>query len=158
MLWERSQTGTTSISLITDCSRPLGISVNSHSVGLAKKFIYNTIHDLVDILGPGMWVIDIQAAYHAVLIAPEQCTYLGFSWELDGSTEYYAENRLCFGMTTGLYYFHSISSMVAEDLKNCFKIYVIHYLDDYLLVSPTLEGAILGQSATIKVLHIWGSI
>ena len=53
---------------ITDCSRPEGLSVNSHSDSLAPKFSFKNIDFAVDMLKEGdmMSVIDIQSAYRAL--------------------------------------------------------------------------------------------
>lgn len=60
--------GPSSIRLITDCSRPTGVSVNAHCGVLARKFCYNTVRDVVSGLTPGCYlsVIDIQSASMAV--------------------------------------------------------------------------------------------
>lgn len=141
--------GSDSIRPITDCSRPLGQSVNNHSISLAKKFWYATIHDVTDLISRGYYlsVIDIQAAYRTVPILPAHRQYLGFQWELDGHQTYYTDNRLCFGLTTGPYYFNSISQFVADVLYYCFGVTIIHYLDDYLVISSDYEGGLYGQKA-----------
>lgn len=150
--------GPNAIRPITDCSRPLGQSVNDHSLTLAKKFRYHTIQDVVDQLSPASFlsVIDIQAAYRAVPIAPGHRKFLGFSWDLGEGKEYYTDNRLCFGMTTGPFYFNSISTFVAEALWYCFGVRIIHYLDDYLVISPSFQETLQGQLATIKFLRFLG--
>lgn len=118
--------GSDSICSITDCSRPLGEAVNAHYGNLAKKFTYNSFHDVAACLVPNCYlsVIDIQSAFWAVPIFPAHRKYLGFRWELDGSDSYFIDNRLCFGVTTGPFYFHSISHFVAEILEIVFKIII----------------------------------
>ena len=39
-------------------------------------------------------VVDIKAAYRSVPIREEHRKYQGFTWELDGETRHYVDNRL----------------------------------------------------------------
>lgn len=150
--------GPDSIRPITDCSRPVGVAVNDHSDFLARTFQYNTIHDVVALLVPGshMSVIDIQSAYRAVPIYPPHRDFLGFKWQLGDEEQYFIDNRLCFGVKTGPYYFHSISCFVADVLRSCLDVLVVHYLDDYIVVSDTYDEALRGQLLTIKLLRYLG--
>lgn len=79
-----------------------------------------------------MTVVDIQAAYRAVPIFPEHRKYLGFIWEWEGQARYFQDNRLCFGLSTGPFYFHSISCLLADFLKSSLNVSLVHYLDDYI--------------------------
>lgn len=150
--------GINDIRPITDCSRPEGRAVNDHCATLVKKFTYNSIQDVVDIINPGsmMSVIDIQAAYRAVPVFPPHRDYLGFSWAWEGKDRYFVDNRLCFGLSTGPYYFHSISCFIAEILKNVFDVALVHYLDDYIVIAPTLSEALRDQNYTISTLRYLG--
>lgn len=105
--------GKTGIRPITDCSRPVGKSVNSSCDTLVQKFSYSSMKDVVDLITPGSYlaIVDIQAAYRAVPIHPNHRQYLGSKWMIDGKERYLEDNRLCFGLTTGPYYFHSISTL-----------------------------------------------
>lgn len=149
--------GTDSIRPITDCSRPTGEAVNNHCSSLTQKFTYNGIHDVVALLQPNdyMSVIDIQSAYRAVPIHPSHRKYLGFQWEFEGEPTYFTDNRLCFGLSTGPFYFHSISKFIADVLQ-FLGVNVVHYLDDYIVISNSYQGALQSQLWTIKVLRYLG--
>lgn len=54
------------------------------------------------------------------------------------------------------YYFHSISCLVADVLRNCFGIPVVQYLDDYMFVYPIREGASENQKLAIRLLRYLG--
>lgn len=150
--------GPNGIRPITDCSFPSGQSMNNFCGFLLSKFSYSTIQDAVKLLEPGyfMSVVDIKSAYRAVSITPEHRTYLGFEWTLDGKSEYYMDNRLCFGLTLGPCYFNSISIFIATILKKWLQVSVVQYLDDYLIVAPTKESAEASQWRVIKLLRFLG--
>lgn len=150
--------GENDIRPITDCSCPEGRAVNDHCATLVKKFTYNTVQNVVELIKPGyvMTVVDIQAAYRAVPVYPAHREYLGFNWVWQGYPQYFIDNRLCFGLSSGPYYFHSISCFVAEILSSAFGVSLVHYLDDYIIVAPTLELALSGQKFTIVTLRYLG--
>lgn len=150
--------GEDSIRPITDCSLPLGVAVNDHSTHLAQNFRYNTIHDVVALISPGsyMSVVDIQSAYRAVPVFPKHRSYLGFRWELVDGGHYYVDNRLCFGVTTGPFYFHSISCFISEILQARLGVVIVRYLDDYIIITDTFEGTLTGQLLTIRLLGYLG--
>lgn len=143
---------------ITDCSRPPDVSVNNHCSSLVRKFSYSSIQDVVQMIGPEffMSVVDIQSAYRAVPIFPGHRPYLGFQWELNGIRSYYVDNRLCFGLAVGPYYFHTISCFVADVLRATTGSHVVQYLDDYIVASPTYNETARSQAAIIRLLRYLG--
>lgn len=114
--------------------------------------------DVIDLVSPPSYlaVVDIQAAYRAVSIYPGHRKYLGSKWTLDGKEVFLEDNRLCFGLSSGPYYFNSISNFVAHVLRNIFNVSVVQYLDDYMVVSSTAEGATSDQHTTINLLRFLG--
>lgn len=150
--------GADDIHPITDCSRPEGRAVNDNCTSLVKKFTYSSVQDVVELIEPGYFlsVVDIQAAYRAVPVYPAHRNYLGFQWCWEGENRYFVDNRLCFGLSTGPFYFHSISCFVAEIVTSVFGITLIYYLDDYIIIAPTFETALMGQKLTIVTLRYLG--
>lgn len=136
----------------------MGRAINSKCTTLVERFTYNSVHDVVALIEPGfvMTVVDIQAAYRAVPIFPDHHQYLGFRWFWHGKDRYFVDNRLCFGLSTGPYYFNSISCLLAEFLKSNFGIALVHYLDDYIIVAPNMRVALEGQRLVISTLRYVG--
>lgn len=143
---------------ITDCSRPLGRSVNNHSSSLVQPFHYMSIDNVTEILecGDFMSVIDIKSAYRAVCIRPEHRKYLGFKWEIDGVVRTFCDNRLCFGLRTGPCHFNMISVFIARMLYQMYDIVVIHYLDDFLCKGSSFEECIFAQNCVINIIRFLG--
>lgn len=100
--------------------------------------------------------MDIKAAYRAVSLAPKHRSYLGFEWILDGKSEYYVDNRLCFGLTLGPCYFNSISCFIANILQSWLEVPIIQYLDDYFIVASPREATKIGQWKVFKLLRFLG--
>lgn len=143
---------------ITDCSRPVDRSVNFHCDSLVTEFHYMSVEDVVDILLPGdyMAVIDIKAAYRAVMIDPSHPKYAGFRWTLDGETSNYVDNRLCFGLCSGPAYFNEISCFLAAVLRNRCQIQIVPYLDDFICLGRSLEDCLAAQSCILSLLRYVG--
>lgn len=59
---------------ITDCSRPVGSSVNSHMSSTFREFCYSTVDQVVELIQPEMYMasVNISAAYRSVMIHPSQ--------------------------------------------------------------------------------------
>lgn len=143
---------------ITDCSRPEGVSVNSHVEGLPISVKYKSVDDVVDMLNQFdyMGVIDIKSAYRSVSINPEHVRYQGLKWEFDDGVSYLEDHRLCFGLKCGPHYFSLISDFIQAKLVDLYGIRVVNYLDDYITISDSVEGCGANQLCVIKLLRYLG--
>lgn len=143
---------------ITDCSRPVGVSVNYHGSALVEKFHYLSVDDVTDLLLPNdfMATVDIKAAYRAVLIDPAHRQFMGFRWEIDGVSHEFVDNRLCFGLRSGPAYFNSISTFLATYLRQVHGLYIVQYLDDFLCLDRTYEKCVVAQNCIIDLLRFVG--
>lgn len=103
-----------------------------------------------------MSVVDIQLAYRAVLIFPAHRVYLGFHWKLEDVSTFYVDNRLCFGLAVGPYYFHTISCLITDFLRVTSKNFVVQYLDDFIVASPSYDETARNQAAVIRLLRYLG--
>lgn len=143
---------------ITDCSRPEGISINDHVNPSDLKFTYKNIDNVTDMLNHGdyMSVIDIKNAYRCVSVNPEQIRYQGLSWEIEGEQRYLIDNRLCFGLRCGPYFFNLISEFIHDKLVQLYNIRLVNYLDDYLTMCNSYEGCLENQRLVIAMLRFVG--
>lgn len=141
---------------ITDCSRPSN-SVNCFMSSTAKKFNFSKIEDtrkLVVAGGVGC-VVDISNAYRHVAVYPPHRQYLGFKWELEGSSMYFEDNSLCFGLRSAPSIFNSISDLIVR-LMFRQGIPCQGYLDDYFLASTSYAECKTKQGKLIDLLACIG--
>ena len=150
--------GDNGIRNITDCSRPVGISVNYHCDSLLENFCFKSVEDVVDLLGPGdyMSVIDIKAAYRAVPIREAHRKFQGFSWELEDNKCWFVDNRLCFGLRLGPKYFNYISNFVYDVLTELYGLNVVNYLDDFIAVAPSMSDCNVARDKVVGMLRFLG--
>lgn len=143
---------------ITDCSKPVDVSVNYHCASLVLPFKFMNIKDVVAMLQPGefMAVVDIKSAYRAVIILPEHRQYMGFHWTLDGEKRMFQDNRLCFGLRTGPCNFNMISCFLADVLRQRQHIRLVNYLDDLLCIGSSFEACQDAQNSVISLLRFVG--
>ena len=143
---------------ITDCSRPLGKSVNNFCDTLIDEFCFKNVGTVVDMLSEGdyMTVVDIKSAYRAVPIREDHRKFQGFSWVLDGEKRWFVDNRLCFGLRLGPKYFNFLSNFVYEVLSVKFGLQVVNYLDDFIAISKNLESCLHAQNCMISTLRFLG--
>ena len=76
--------------------------------------------------------IDVKSAYRIVPVHPEDILLLGMRWQ-DGV---YIDKALPFGLRSAPKIFNAIADDLTWILQNQGVRFVLHYLDDFLLVGP----------------------
>lgn len=139
---------------ITDCRRPIGISINNYMCTTAKEFHYKTLDYVADIILPGDYlsVVDISSAYRTVHIFPAHRTYQGFSWE----DRYYVDNRLAFGLKCAPFIFTCISDFIVRTLGRYGYHRCVNYIDDFLCIGDSYDSCFESQQFLIKLLNYVG--
>lgn len=76
---------------ITDCKRPLTLSVNNYMSTTHQQFCFAKIDDVADLMQKNMYMssVDISSAYRTVNIHPSDYQYQGIRWEHSGKSQYY---------------------------------------------------------------------
>ena len=143
---------------ITDCSRPVGRSVNNFCDSLITDFCFKSVDNVVEMLSSNefMTVVDIKSAYRAVPIKEEHRKYQGFSWVVDGKPRWFVDQRLCFGLRLGPSFFNTISNFVHEILSKMFGLRVVNYLDDFIAIGTNMTQCLEAQSRIIELLRYLG--
>ena len=100
------------------------------------RFKYERLTDLQSVLHGGEWLVkfDLEAGYHHIPLHKSQHHLFGF--EFEGTL--YTWRQLFFGLTSAPYYF----TMILRDVAKRWRfdgIVLVHYLDDFLLVSRSRE-------------------
>lgn len=90
--------------------------------------------------------VDLEKAYYSISIHKESRKYLRFM--LDGSTFEYSS--LPFGLSSAPYIFTRLMKVVFANLR-CSGFSSMFYLDDCLLISPTMEDCYQYISATTSL-------
>ena len=147
-----------SIRPITDCSRPLNVSVNNHCTSLVSKFSFKSVADVTAILNQNdfMTVVDIKSAYRAVPIDPAHRKYQGFIWEWGGKNRFFVDNRLCFGLSLGPMHFNLLSNFIHDVLSVKYSMQVVNYLDDFIAISSDHASCVCAEMNIVKLLRFLG--
>ena len=84
---------------ITDCLRPLGLSINNYMDSTCSEFSYKSVDLVASYMTKGcfMATIDNFSAYRSISVIPDQWTYQGIWWEFEDDCTYLLDSRLCFG-------------------------------------------------------------
>ena len=123
--------------LITDLSSPKGHSVNDGIDPSLTSLHYASIDDAVAIiqrLGPGSWLakLDLKAAYRNVPVHPDDQHLLATCW----NNCIYIDKSLPFGLRSAPKIFSAIADAVLWAMHVNGLPWIIHYLDDFLLLAP----------------------
>ena len=124
--------------IIHHLSAPEGTSVNDFISRDDFSLSYITIDDAVKAImeygvGALLTKLDIRNAFRLIPVRPEDRPLLGICWE----GLYYFESVLPFGLRSSPYIFDRVASAIEWAIKtNCSIKHLMHYLDDYLHVSP----------------------
>eukprot|EP01102_Stenamoeba_stenopodia_P007288 TRINITY_DN203_c0_g1_i1.p1 TRINITY_DN203_c0_g1~~TRINITY_DN203_c0_g1_i1.p1 ORF type:complete len:627 (+),score=30.83 TRINITY_DN203_c0_g1_i1:642-2522(+) len=101
--------------------------------------------------GDHMVTGDLQDGYFHVAILPEHRTYLGFEWE----GKFFHYNVLPFGLSFAPLVFTKILRPIVEHFR-LLGIRIIFYIDDFLIISATLRGALRDRDLVLDTLRSLG--
>lgn len=129
--------------LVFDLSQPNGLSVNdfiSKDEFPTSYTHFDMATELVHLTGRGCFLtkVDIKHAYRLLPVRPEDRPLLVYYWQ----GKYYVDLVLPFGGRSSASIFTSFSDLVCWILRNKRKLTVIHYSDDFLIISVTLPDAL----------------
>ena len=128
--------------MIVDLSAPKGCSVNDGISPELSSLSYPSIDHLASLItskGKGAWLVkaDIKEAYRMIPVHPEDQHLLGLAWQ--GTA--YIDKRLPFGLRSAPKVFSAVADALQFILCNKGVTHSLHYLDDYILVTDSLEEA-----------------
>ena len=126
-----------SIRLIMDLSQPKGESINdfiSKEEFPCKYTPFDEATRLIREAGKGCYLtkVDIKHAYRLLPVRPDDWPLLVYHWE----GQYCVDLKLPFGGRSSASIFTDFADLVCWIINNKFNLVVIHYSDDYLLISP----------------------
>ena len=143
---------------ITDCRRPLHKSINNYMTTTFESFNYATTDQVSELLTQGCYMatVDIASAYRSDPIRPDQWTFQGISWLLEGVRTYLYDVRLCFGLRCAPFVFTQISNFIVRVMSRLGFKNVISYIDDFIVVEPTRDRCVAGQATLFELLGSLG--
>ena len=124
--------------LILDLSSPAGFSVNDGICPEYCSLSYTSVDEaakLVCSLAQHSLLakpVDIQSAYRIVPVHPEDHLLLGMVWQ----GNLFVDTALPFGLRSAPRIFTAVADVLAWRAKFEGITYIIHYLDDFLVVAP----------------------
>ncbi len=123
--------------LIIDLSFPASFSVNDGITSTCCSLQYSSVENAVDIInhlgrGTELVKIDLSNAYRIVPVHPDDQPLLGICWQ--GNT--YVDRALPFGLRSAPKIFSAVADFLTWILHCEGVLFVIHYLDDFLIFGP----------------------
>ena len=139
-----------SIRPITDCRRPLGLSINTKMSDVCSTFSYRNLDNVVEFMTPlcVLTVIDISHAYRSVNVFPAHAKYQGFAWDLGSGNEFYPDHCLCFGCV-----FTQIGDFIVRCMARLGFQKVVNYIDNFIICECTFDSCLLGQQTLIRLVR-----
>ena len=139
-----------SIRLIMDLSQPKGESINDFISKDEFPCNYTPFDEATRLVlktGRGCYLtkVDIKHAYRLLPVRPEDWPLLVYCWE----GQYYVDLKLPFGCRSSAGIFSDFSDLICWIINNKYHLVVIHYSDDYLLVSPSILSLAMQQKQTL---------
>lgn len=135
---------------ITDCHRPLQVSINNFKTETAQEFTFKPLDDVCRGLeGDYMATIDIKAAYRSVSIRPEHWGYQGIEWEINKNRVFMVDTHLF--LKCAPFIFSTLSNFVIRCLNWRGVDNVYCYLDDYIVSGRSFDEC---QRKQIQVIHL----
>lgn len=117
------------------------------------SFKLEGIDKVAELASSGDYMVtgDLKDGYFHVAILPEHRTYLGFEWE--GRLFHY--NVLPFGLSFAPLVFTKILRPIVEHFR-LLGIRIIFYIDDFLIISATLDGSLRERDLVLDTLRALG--
>lgn len=142
---------------ITDCKRPIGISVNNFMTTTWEEFSFESIDNVTRSLCKGDFIatVDITSAYRSVTIRPEHWKYMGLRWKINGQDTLLNDTRLCFGQKCAPFIFSALSSFVVRCMHRRGFVRTFCYLDDFVLIGESFEAC---QRAQLTLINLLGEL
>ena len=135
--------------IIYHISAPTGSSINDFidANTYTLTFTYCTVDDaytIINKLGQGALLskIDLKNAFRLMPVRQEDWNLLGIHWK----SKYYIDTCLPFGLRSAPFLFNRLADAIHWILQNNYEVHhLLHYLDDFLTVGPTLAIIIYQQ-------------
>ena len=105
---------------ITDCKRPLGLSVNCHMNSTFSTFSYASCDDAISLMSPGCYMccVDLQSAYRSVNVYPDDRKYCGLSWDFGNGPVFLEDNCISFGQRSAPFIFSRMTDFISRNMRN----------------------------------------
>ena len=101
---------------------------------------------------PFMVKVDLKNAFRQVPVHPDDQWLLGCEW----NNGYYYHTRLPFGLRSSPYLFNRVADSLQWVLEDRGVTSLIHYLDDFLAVSPTLSTGLQCRQVMLDTMDFLG--
>ena len=123
-----------------------------------QEFTFTKIDDITENMEPGSWfaVVDLKSDYRTIHISPDDRTYQGFVWDVQGESAYFLDNCLCFGLKCAPYLFSRLTDFVIRCMTRRNITGIFGYLDDFLIVANSYEACKEKLQSIIRVLRYLG--
>lgn len=139
--------------MIMHLSAPPSSSIND---GIDKEQFslrYSSLDDatkLIASIGQGAYLtkIDLKNTFRLVPVAKQDWQLLGIHWR----GKYYVDKQLPFGLRSAPFLFNELATALHWILQTNYCIGpIIHYLDDYLLIAPTMAACQQAKTAMLSL-------
>ena len=147
------------VRVIIDCSAPGEIHpVNAYTDQVCIPFSYNSVDDVTDLLtgSEHLATVDISDAYRSISTDVESSSRQGLSWEVNGITTYYRDNRLSMGLSSSPYIFSKVSDFIVRSANRRGCGTIINYLDDFCVIGKTKNECGESQQVLLATLRAVG--
>ena len=143
--------------MISNLSSPKGGSVND---GIAEEFIHVSYSSLEDAIrsicrcGPSPFLakLDIKHAFRLIPIRPSQYHLLCMRWR----NKFFVDRCLPMGARSSAFIFEMFSSAIHFIAKRAGIEWLIHYLDDFLLIARSRSQSLEFMNLFIGLLNVLG--
>ena len=143
---------------ITDCKRPIGVSINNFMSTTAQDFSYKSVDDVASNMSKNcfMATVDISSAYRSISVNPDHWTYQGIMWDVLEEDEHLVDSRLCFGLKCAPFIFTQLSNFITSTMAKLGYDFVVNYLDDFIVFGKDYVECQTAQSTLITLLGQFG--
>ena len=145
------------VRIIHDCSRPHGLAVNDYA-SCEEQHRFQSVDDAAGLVNKGYYMakVDLKSAYRSVPLSKHSCGVTGLKWLVNGSYQYFYDNKLPFGSKLAPGIFHRLSQAVRRIMARKGYPNIVAYLDDFFICERTLKRCAHVLKVLIQLLRKLG--
>ena len=145
------------VRIIHDGSQPAGLSMNDYATS-DSNLRFQRVDDAAKLMKRHHFManVDLKSAYRSVDISKHSQQFTGLKWQMGEESLYLKDTKLPFGSRLAPMIFHRLAQSVRRMTARKGFPYIVAYLDDFLIIAPSLDECQAALNILLRLLRKLG--
>ena len=143
--------------IIHDGSQPAGLSMNDYATS-DSNLRFQRVDDAAKLMERHHFMakVDLKSTYRSADISKHSQKFTGLIWQMGGESLYLKDTILPFGSRLAPMIFHRLTQSVRRMMARKGFPYIVVYLDDFLIIAPSLDECQVALDILLRLLRKLG--